>query len=88
MTAPKAAEKRQPKVVLFSTPTCSWCRKIKRYFIEHKVKFKEIDVSRDARAARDIVRRTGQMGVPVTLIDNRPIVGFDKGQIDRLLGIH
>lgn len=83
-----AAAKRPPKVVIFTTPTCSWCRKLKSYLVQNKVKFREVDVSRDQAAAKDIVRRTGQMGVPVTLIDNRPIVGFDKAQIDRLLGLN
>ena len=83
-----SAAKRQPKVVIFTTPTCSWCRRLKTYLVQNKVKFREVDVSRDQQAARDIVRRTGQMGVPVTRIDNRPIVGFDKAKIDRLLGLN
>ncbi len=77
----------QPKVVIFTTPTCSFCNAAKRYFREKKIKFKDIDVSRDQRAARDMVRITGQSGVPVILINNRPIVGFDKPKINRLLGI-
>ena len=63
------------------------CNAAKRYFREKKIKFKDIDVSRDQRAARDMVRMTGQSGVPVILINNRPIVGFDKPKINRLLGI-
>jgi glutaredoxin 3 len=74
------------RVLVFTTPTCSWCTRVKAYLRERKVPFREIDVSRDERAARDLVRRTGQMGVPVVEIDGRPIVGFDKPQIDRLLG--
>jgi len=81
------AKKKPKKVVIFTTPTCSWCRRLKDYLRRNRVKFKEIDVSRNADAARDIVRRTGQMGVPVALIDNVPVVGFDKPKIDRLLGI-
>jgi glutaredoxin 3 len=77
----------QPTVVVFTTPTCSWCRVVKQHLKKHNVKFKEIDVSKDERAARDMVRRTGQQGVPVTLIQNRPIVGFNKQQINHLLGI-
>ena len=77
----------QPKVVLFTTPTCSYCRMAKAYFNQHRVRFTEIDVSRDQRAATDMVRRTGQSGVPVILIGNRPIVGFDKPQINKLLGL-
>lgn len=78
---------KQARVVLFTTPTCSWCRKVKSYLKENQIRFKDIDVSRDQRAAKDMVRMTGQMGVPVVLINNKPIVGFDKAQIDRLLGI-
>lgn len=76
-----------PKVVLFSTSTCSWCRRAKRYFREHRVPFKEVDVERDPKAARDIVRKTGQTGVPVIKIGNRWIVGFDKQRIEKELGL-
>lgn len=81
------SEKRQPTVIMFSTPTCSFCVTAKRYFKEHKIKFKDIDVSRDQRAAMDMKRRAGTTGVPVILINNRPIVGFDKPKINRLLNI-
>lgn len=77
----------QPKVIIFTTPTCSFCRAAKQYFIQKRVRYTEIDVSRDQRAAQDMLRRTGQMGVPVILINNRPIVGFDKPKINNLLGI-
>ncbi len=79
---------KQPKVIMFSTPTCSFCNTAKRYFREHKIRFKDIDVSRDQKAALDIRRKTGQTGVPVILINNRPIIGFDKPQINRLLNIN
>jgi glutaredoxin len=46
-----------------------------------------VDISKDERAAKDMVRRTGQTGVPVTLINNRPIIGFNKGEMNRLLKI-
>ena len=73
------------KVVLFSTSTCSWCRRAKRYFKERKVPFKEINIERDPDAARDIVRKTGQTGVPVIKIRSSWIVGFDKERIDKEL---
>ena len=75
------------RVVVFSTPMCSWCRKTKDYLRKHNIRFKDIDIARDQAAARDMVRRTGQQGVPVIMINNRPIVGFNKNKIDRLLGI-
>ncbi|PIP12239.1 MAG: NrdH-redoxin [bacterium (Candidatus Stahlbacteria) CG08_land_8_20_14_0_20_40_26] len=79
--------KKQPKVVVFSTPACPWCGRVKLYLRQRGIKFKDIDVAKDKTAARDMVRRTGQMGVPVLLIGSRPIVGFNKPLIDHLLGL-
>jgi glutaredoxin-like YruB-family protein len=73
------------RVVLFSTSTCSWCRRAKRYFRERRVPFKEINIERDPDAARDIVRKTGQTGVPVIKIGSRWIVGFDRERIEKEL---
>jgi glutaredoxin 3 len=78
---------RAHRVLVFTTPSCPWCVRAKQYLRERNIKFREVDVARDPAAARDLVRRTGQMGVPVVEIDGRPIVGFDKQQIDRLLGL-
>jgi glutaredoxin-like YruB-family protein len=75
------------RVIVFSTPTCSWCRKLKTYLRENKISYKDIDVSRDSKAARDMVKKSGQQGVPQMWINNRPIVGFDKQKIDRELEI-
>ncbi len=79
--------KIQPSVILFTTPTCSWCRTVKQYLRKNDIRFKEVDITRDEVAARDMVRRTGQQGVPVTLINNRSVVGFNKNEINRLLNI-
>ena len=73
------------KVLLFSTSTCSWCRRAKRYFKEQRVPFKEVNIERDPDAAREIVRKTGQTGVPVIKIGSAWIVGFDRERIDREL---
>lgn len=75
------------RVLVFTTPTCPWCTRAKAYLRGRGVPFREIDVSQDPAAARDLVRRTGQMGVPVIEIDGRPIVGFDQARIDQLLGL-
>lgn len=77
----------QPKVIMFTTPTCSFCNNAKRYFREKNIRFTEVDVARDPKAAEDMLRRTGQRGVPVILINNRPIVGFDIPRINSLLNI-
>jgi glutaredoxin-like YruB-family protein len=72
---------------MFSTPTCTFCTQAKRYLRENNIRFTDIDVSRDEKAAMDIRRRTGQVGVPVIMINNRPVVGFDKPAINRMLNI-
>ena len=77
----------QPKVIMFTTPTCSFCNSAKRYLREKNIRFTEVDVSRDISAAKDLQRRTGQTGVPVILINNRPIVGFDRPKINQMLNI-
>ncbi|MCS6993588.1 MAG: NrdH-redoxin [Anaerolineales bacterium] len=79
--------KSQPRVIIFTTPTCTYCNMAKKYFRDKGVKFKDVDVSRDAAAARDMVRRSGQQGVPVIDIGGKIIVGFDRSRIDKYLGL-
>ncbi len=66
--------KKQPRVILFSTPTCTYCNLAKKYFRQNRVRFRDVDVSRDQAAARDMVRRSGQMVVPVIDIGGKIIV--------------
>lgn len=73
------------QVVLFSTSTCSWCRRAKRYLRENRVRFKEVNIERDPKAAQDLLKKTGQMGVPVIKIGGRWIVGFDQPAIEKEL---
>lgn len=73
------------KAVLFSTSTCPWCSRAKRYLKDKGAPVEEINVERDGRAARDMVKKTGQMGVPVVKIGSEWIVGFDRRPIDRAL---
>lgn len=75
------------RVVVFSTPTCPHCVNVKRYLKEKGIRFKDVDVSRDSRAATEMVRKTGQQGVPQLWINNRPVVGFDRARIDTLLNL-
>ena len=79
--------KPQKRVTVYSTPTCSWCTTIKTHLRKNGIRFKDIDVSKDQRAAEDMVRKSGQQGVPQTDINGQIIVGFDRERINRLLGI-
>ena len=79
--------KHYPRVLLFSSSSCPWCSRAKNYLRQNGVRVKEIKVDKDPDAAKDVVRMTGQMSVPVLLIGRAKVVGFDKGRIDRLLGL-
>ncbi|RKY55572.1 MAG: NrdH-redoxin [Candidatus Neomarinimicrobiota bacterium] len=80
-------KKPQKRVTVYSTPSCSWCATLKNYLKEHNIFFRDVDVSRDMKAAEDIVKRSGQRGVPQTDINGQMIVGFDKARINQLLEI-
>lgn len=81
-------KKSQKNVTVYTTPTCTWCNTIKRHFQENGIRYREVDVSRDQKAAEEMVRRSGQQGVPQTDINGEIIVGFDKTRINSLLGIN
>ena len=80
--------KPQKNVTVYTTPTCTWCNTIKRHFQEHGIRYREVDVSKDQKAAEEMVRRSGQQGVPQTDINGEMIVGFDRNRINTLLGIN
>ena len=80
-------ERKHHRVVVYTSPTCSWCTAVKSYLMKNRIVFRELDISRDERAAQDLVKRSGQMGVPQTDIDGRIVVGFDKLKLDAILGI-
>ena len=77
----------QKSVTIYSTPTCSWCTTLKNYLRKNRIHYTEVDVSRDQSAAEEMVRRSGQQGVPQTEINGEMIVGFDKARINELLEI-
>jgi glutaredoxin-like YruB-family protein len=83
--AAKAKKDSGHKVTVYSTDTCPWCTRVKAYLRDNKVSFSEINVQRDESAARRMVAKSGQHGVPQVEIDGTMIVGFDRGRIDSLL---
>jgi glutaredoxin 3 len=72
-------------VTIYTSPTCGYCHQAKRYLADRGVAFAERDVSVDRAAAEEIVRLTGQMGVPVTVINGEAVIGFDRARLDQLL---
>lgn len=74
-------------VKIYTTPTCPWCKKTKEFLRVHKIKFKEIDVAKDQKAAQEMIKKSGQQGVPVVDIDGKIVVGFDEEKLKKLLKI-
>lgn len=73
------------KVTIYSTPTCKYCNKAKDYMKENDIKYKEYDVSSDAEKRKEMIEKSGQMGVPVLLIDDQMMVGFEEDKFEELL---
>lgn len=76
------------RVTVYTTPTCTWCNTIKTYFKEKNINFTEVNVAADPSRAEEMVKKSGQQGVPQTDINGQVVVGFDKNRINQLLEIH
>jgi glutaredoxin-like YruB-family protein len=77
----------QPKVKIFTTISCPYCHILKEFLREHNIEFEEVDVSEDEKAQKEMIEKSGQIGVPVAEIDGQIVVGFDKEKISQLLNI-
>ena len=77
-----------PKVTIYTTPTCVYCKMTKDFFKENNVTYEEKDVSVDAAARDEMVAKSNQMSVPVIDIDGELTIGFDKERILKLLNIN
>ena len=79
------AEKNKLEVKVYTTQTCPYCKMVKEFLKHNKINYKEIDVSSNIKAAQEIVKKTGQMGVPVIDINGKFIIGFDKEELKKAL---
>lgn len=74
------------KVDIYTSANCSYCHAAKEYLNENKIEFTEHNISSDKEARKELMKK-GFMSVPVIMIENDVVVGFDKGKIAQLLGI-
>ena len=75
------------KITLYGTPTCTYCVRAKQFLEANQITFDYIDVSQNQGKAREMIKKSGQMGVPVIDIDGKIIVGFDKSAIEKEIEI-
>lgn len=71
----------QKDVEIYTTPSCQYCKKTKAFFDEHDVAYTEHDVSEDEGMRKEMVEKSGQMGVPVTIIGEEIITGFNEDKL-------
>jgi glutaredoxin 3 len=74
-------------VTIYSTPSCHFCHMAKDYFKENDVAYTEYNVASDIEKRKEMVEKSGQMGVPVIIIDGELTVGFNQPKIASLLGL-
>ncbi|MBI2507648.1 glutaredoxin family protein [Candidatus Woesearchaeota archaeon] len=82
--------KKQHEVKVYSLPTCVHCNHTKEFFKKHNVKYQDINVQDNKNAAKEMVEKTGQHGVPVIVIDGKwddAVIGFDEKGLRKILGI-
>lgn len=79
------------KYTIYSTPVCHYCHLLKNWLKENNIGFEEKDVGSDIEARREMVAKSHQMGVPVSVIDvdgrEEVVIGFDQAKLSRLLGL-
>jgi len=74
-------------VTIYSTPTCHYCHIAKEYFKENNIAYTDYNVLSDLEKRQEMVDKSGQLGVPVIMIDGKIIIGFDQEEVSSLLGI-
>lgn len=73
------------KIIVYTTPTCVFCKHVKAYLDEKGIAFEEVNVMADPAKAQEMIDKSQQMGVPVTDISGEIIIGFDKPKLDAAL---
>ena len=76
----------KPTVIIYSTPTCHFCHMAKDFFKEKNVAYTDYNVAADPEKRKELIEKSGQMGVPVILIGEDMVIGFNKPKIVQLLG--
>ena len=77
----------EKKVVVYSIPTCPICKKAKEYLSQKGIQYIDYDVSKDKEKLKEMLEKTGQMGVPVILVNDEFMIGFNKSKLEGLLSI-
>lgn len=77
----------QPQVTIYSTPSCHFCHAAKEFFTANKIAFSDYNVASDLEKRKEMIDRSGQMGVPVIFVGDKMVIGFDEAELRELLNI-
>lgn len=80
-------ENKKHKIIVYSTTVCPYCVMAKDFLKENNIEFEDINVQENREKAKEMIKKSGQQGVPVIDIDGEIIIGFDKEKIKELLDI-
>jgi len=72
-------------IKVYSTPTCAYCSLLKQFLAEKNVEYEEVDLAAEPDKVNELVDISGQLGVPVTVIDGQVVVGYDRVRLESIL---
>ena len=75
------------KIIIYSTPSCVYCRMAKDFLTDKNIPFTEYDLTKEVAMRNEVIKKTGQMAVPVIEVDGEVMVGFDEARLSQMLGI-
>ena len=76
------------KVIIYTTPSCVYCKMAKDFFAKNNVQYEERNVATDMKSREEMLEKSQQLGVPVIDVDDTIIVGFDKKNLEIALGLN
>jgi glutaredoxin 3 len=79
------SDEHAPRITVYTSPSCHWCRVAKRYLEQRGLAYREVDIINNKRGRQEMARMTGQYGVPVIRVGEHAMTGWDKAEFERLL---
>ncbi len=77
------------EIKVYTTPTCHYCTKLKNWLEQEEIKYKAFDLSKDRAKAQELIQKTGQRGVPQTIIkkndEEKAVIGFNPQKIKQIV---
>lgn len=74
-----------PKITIYTTPACVYCQMAKKYFNEHGIAYQEKDVLADPQARKEMIEKSGQLGVPFIEINGEVVIGFNQSRLEEII---